>query len=105
MACSVTCDRLRCWSSGTCCSGITAPSLVLPVELGDLLRPDHLRKVGRLRLPDLLLLPARRRSAAVGIQSRTRIERWSPPASDDSHRDPRRWLRRGLHCPPPGEAL
>src|SRR5262249_44651202 len=47
--------------------------------------------------------PARRRSA--GALSRTCLDRWTARGSEDSHRDPRRWLRRGLHRPPPGAAL
>src|SRR5262249_39540278 len=60
---------------------------------------------GRLRLHVLLLLLARRRSTVAGTRSRTHIDRWSPGGSEDSHRDPRRWLRGGLHGTPPGKAL
>src|SRR5262245_47871596 len=35
MACSATRDLPRWWPSGLCCSDITVPSVVLPVELGD----------------------------------------------------------------------
>ena len=44
--------------------------------------------------------------AATGVQQRRRrSDRCTGPGPEDSHRDPRRWLRGGLHRPPPGEAL